>query len=289
MYKNSIVIHKKFGKGTVKNIVNGSNCKFINIRFKNKEAQFIFPDAFEKHLQFEDEDLQAAVMEELYGRNDAQAPVESELSTDLSISNNAVALPKSRQKKTKRAGDAKTGIYILNFQAPSSFDELLWAYEQGDKKTNLELLLDDVKTGITGWSVPTYAEVGDTILFMLASSSIDTYHLKGAINEAAALQEWKVYDYGTEEREKYRKYAGKILCVGKIKSFPQEDGYVEMYNQRLIFAEIGDLQMLENQVHYKEFKDYISINRFGSVTGVKQDQWDKLKELLLIKNPGLCV
>ena len=42
MYKNSIVIHKQFGKGTVKSIVNSANCRFVNDWFKNKEAAELF-------------------------------------------------------------------------------------------------------------------------------------------------------------------------------------------------------------------------------------------------------
>ena len=289
MYKNRTVIHKKFGKGIVKSIINGSSCRFIIVRFNKKEAQFVFPDAFENHLRFEDEALQAAVIDELHGRNDTLASIQRDTSAGVGISNTSSPIRnKNTQRQSKRTGDSKTGIYILNFQAPSTYDDLLWFYEECDKKTNLEFLIEDAKKdGETGWSVPTYAETGDTVIFMLASSSIDTYHLNGAINETAALQDWTVYDFGIKEREKYKKYAGKILCIGKIINFPSDRDEEREYNQRLIMADIGNLQFLENPVPFKEFRDFISINRFGSVTGINRDQWIRLKELLKQKNPGL--
>ena len=282
MYKNAAVRHIKFGKGAVTKIVNGSNCRFIKVKFKSKEVQFIFPDAFEKHLRFEDEKLQAAVMKELRGEEITQAPVRQSVSTESSHT-----LTGNRPKSSKRAAPSRIGVYILNFQGPSTYDDLVWVYNDCDKKTNLEELFEDAETGTTCWSVPTYAGIGDTVLFMLASSSIDTYHMNGAVNEAAELSDWKIYEFGKAEREKYRKYAGKILCVGKITGFSKEDEPDEEFNQRLIYADIGNLQMLENPVPLKDFRDFININRFWSVTSLKQEQWDKLKKLLVSRNPDI--
>lgn len=48
------VIHKAFGIGTVKEILDGK----ITIEFEQCEKQFVFPDVFEKFLKVEDDSLQ---------------------------------------------------------------------------------------------------------------------------------------------------------------------------------------------------------------------------------------
>lgn len=284
MYKNAAVRHNKFGKGTVIKIVEGSNCRFIIVKFKSKEVQFMFPDAFEKHLCFEDEKLQSAVMRELRGEAEPQMPARQIVSTGSGRTS-----ARTSARSSKKSAASRIGVYILNFQGPSTYDDLVWVYNECDKKTNLEELFEGVETGTTCWSVPTYAEIGDTILFMLASSSIDTYHMNGAVNAAAELSDWKIYEFGKAEREKYRKYAGKILCIGSITGFSEEDDPDEEFNQRLIYADIGNLQMLDNPISIKDFRDYININRFWSVTSLKQEQWDKLKALLMSQNPDIKI
>lgn len=60
--------------------------------------------------------------------------------------------------------------YILNFTAPLDLDDVQYFYQTG-KKSNIDFLLEDFKTGKTEWSVPKQAIPGDNVFFMCAKSA----------------------------------------------------------------------------------------------------------------------
>lgn len=94
-------------------------------------------------------------------------------------------------------------------------------------------------------------------------------------------------EFGEQEQEKYREYAGKIICIGELISDP-ENKYDENPS-RMSYADIGNLQLLEEPIASKEISDYLPLNRFGSVTAVKQEQWAILKKLILERNPSISL
>lgn len=279
-YENNAVIHRTYGRGIITSISD----KYIWVRFTEKETKFAFPGVFEKYLTFEERELQEQIEKELSKKTDITIlEGHQAISDQRTCQNTDIKDIPGKNRRNSWIRDSETGIYILNFQAPTTYSALKRCYYEWDGRTNLEELLDSDEEESVGWSVPRYAEVGDRVIFLCARSSIDSNHLNKAIREAEEYEDWDVADFGIDEREEYKEYAGKFLCVGKIHGFyPGKE-----YNQSLVFAEIGELQFMENLVTSKEVNSYIKLNSFGSVTSLNRDQWDKLKTLFKERNPEM--
>ena len=281
-YLNQMVLHKTLGKG----IIIAESETIIIVRFGDKEIKFSFPDCFERFLEFRDQKLQDEIMKVIKKKHDVAKQKEAEEKQQFYEQRQKIqkTIGSSTTKRSK--GSAATGIYILNFQGPTSYDDLKWFYEENDEKTNLEALLEDAEEGTTYWTVPKYAKVGDRVLFYCASTSTDTYHLGNAIYEATERRDKKMMAVGERERRMYSSYAGTIMCTGIITGNPYKPSD-SAWGEKLLSAEIGKLQLIDNAVTSREINHYLKINRYNSVTSVKPEQWKPLKELIMKRNPSI--
>lgn len=168
-------------------------------------------------------------------------------------------------------------IFIASFSNTRELSDIKYSYDKY-RNTNINVILDAFKDGETRWSVPKNAAPGDTIVFMCSKTARDNL-----VNATANIPD----DYGEdfkafvkEQKEIYKQYSGYIIGYGTVSSFPKYEGDWFM-------SDISELVQLENMVFISEFKSFIKVTQFGSITYINDDQWDLLKSLINRKNPGL--
>ena len=281
-YVNQKVQHKTLGAGTIV----AETDRAIVVQFNTREVKFSFPESFDGFLVFQNKELQSMIEKQIAEKKKIILQKEAEEKKQFEDQRQLMKRTIGSTAQRKAKGSAATGIYILNFQGPTSYDDLKWFYEENDEKTNLEALLGDAEEGHTYWTVPKFAKVGDRVLFYCASTSTDTYHLGNAIYEATERRDKKMMAFGERERRMYSSYAGTIMCTGIITDNPYKPSD-SAWSEKLLYAEIGKLQLIDNAVTSKEINHYLKINRYNSVTSVKPEQWKPLKELIMKRNPSI--
>lgn len=168
-YIGETVVHKTLGTGKV---IDQSGNK-ITVKFAEKEAKFVFPDCFESILTFSDSGIQESVEDKLQEKNEEKRKIEKAEAEKKETERY------QRRKLTERyvsifdrpRSSGSSGVYILNFQSPSTYDDLKNCYELYNKETNLEGLFSSIHGGSVIWSVPDYARKGELVLFHCAVSS----------------------------------------------------------------------------------------------------------------------
>lgn len=63
IFAGKVVEHKKYGKGLIENI--DESYLVVNFKDADKISTFVYPDAFEKFIVFEDKDIQAVANKHL--------------------------------------------------------------------------------------------------------------------------------------------------------------------------------------------------------------------------------
>lgn len=157
---------------------------------------------------------------------------------------------------------------IINFQAPKDYDEFLY-YIENYSGTNLDFILEDVKTGETEWSVDKNATVGDTIYFMCAKTSVD--HMRHVVVETRKFGNEEELVLAQNEFSLYQQYAGHIIAMGNI----LEEPYIASDDGRSWMAKVS-VNLLEKSVSIDEFRSFITISRTGSITKISDNQNSQL-------------
>ena len=275
-YIGKKVTHKTLGDG---NIIDQDATK-ITVQFKEKTSKFVYPDCFKTFLVLEDSVLQENALTDMADKEAEQEHIKKE-QADYERVQRAVIHRAVGPSSSKRSGGGNgAGVYVLNFNAPSSLGELRDGFYDWNEGTNLDALLNNAKEGNTVyWTVPEYAHEGDTVLFYCAKTSIDSNHLGFAIRQARENGYDDIAEYGEREREAYKKYAGKILCTGEIVGDPDRSES-DWVSTKMMVAEIGELHILKEPIAVNEIEDILKINRYGSTTSVQKDQWVRLKKLI---------
>lgn len=75
------VIHKTFGRGTIC----GVDGAYIAVLFTCGEKRFVFPDAFDGFLKFEDETAQREIAEMIKSMKDEKRKISDELVNSISV------------------------------------------------------------------------------------------------------------------------------------------------------------------------------------------------------------
>ncbi|MGN0154914.1 MAG: hypothetical protein ACI4D0_03720 [Lachnospira sp.] len=139
------------------------------------------------------------------------------------------------------------------------------------------------------WTMPKWALTNDIVFFFHAKTAIQI--IRGL--ESGLKKNREQYDYDvlmeglSHSRELYHKYGGKIFAVGRVLGRPYyDDGewQEDLHWRGKIYAEIGDIQILQNPVDIKEFSDFIMISRQSAITSVVGDDFEKLKNVILKTN-----
>ena len=169
-------------------------------------------------------------------------------------------------------------IYINNFNSSRNLSELIYQFIEF-KSTNINGLLKDFEDGETEWSVPKTTNPGDIVIFMCANSAYK--NLSAAVSHTPPDCSQDFLDFVAEQKALYLKHSGFLLGCGIVKSMPYYDDDGRWY------AIIDQLQKFDNPVCYDDFKSFIALNKFGSITVLKDEQWKRLQWLIHRLNPEL--
>ena len=150
--------------------------------------------------------------------------------------------------------------FILNFNAPRSFEDILYFFETS-KGSNLTLLMQDFEAGETSWSVPKYAMPGDTVLFMCAKSA--RANLGMAASHLPAHVSQNLLKFIGEQKKEYQRYSGSLIGCGVINTKPVYDA-----DNKWWVSDIGQLFRFAESVRIDDFRSFITISSRGSVTAL---------------------
>ena len=169
-------------------------------------------------------------------------------------------------------------ILIFNISRYSSLADIKYYYDTSGE-TNIDIILRDFTTGTTEWSVPEKAIPGDTVLFYCGSTArknlgLLTSHIPA--NYGAGFRA-----FVDQQKALYKKYSGYILGYGVITSSPVFDSSAGRW-----YSIISQLRQFMNPIHIDSFRSFITIPQ-GSYTTINNNQWERLKWLLNLTNPGV--
>lgn len=176
------------------------------------------------------------------------------------------------------------GAFIANFQSPIEIEDLIDRYNKGSI-TNIEMILNHKDYEPLEWTVDRYSEVNDIVFFMCAKTSVNHMgHLVSVAKEEAE----EILAYAKKEREVYKKYAGKIVAIGKVAKEPFEtddSGWESPAWRTTFYAEIKNIKLLDNPIDISDFRDFIYVSRTGSITKLKKEQEQQLLNVIRNNNP----
>ena len=169
-------------------------------------------------------------------------------------------------------------IYIANFTISRELSDVEYYFNNGEK-TNIDYILEDFVSGITNWSCPQKAQLGDVVVFMCAKTARNNIGM--ANSHIPANYSQRFLNFVVQQKNLYKKYSGYILGFGTVASTPSFD-----VDSNRWYADIDHLQQFPIPVYIDEFRSFISISTTSSITYLKSEQWERLRWLVNQKNPG---
>ena len=181
--------------------------------------------------------------------------------------------------------------FVANMTAPFDLDELYYTTIECGSCLLPDLILY-MDYDYTEWTSPRWAKIGDVVFFMLAGSS--RTRLTAIRTEFNKRQ----YEYDEYERNwlrfwinhglaLHKFYGGKIFALGRITGSPfvqKADPDDKQHWKSNIYAAINEIHILDNPISIDEFRDFITISRQSSITGVFGKEYDQLMDLIASKN-----
>ena len=190
--------------------------------------------------------------------------------------------------------DSKENLYvnahINNISFPTSIEELeYFIYEHG--MYNVENVLTEPDTN---WTIPRSAKIGDIVLFFHAKTAIA--RITALITQVKGLEENSGHDktllleWLERARGLFKLYGGKIFAVARVTGSPEywsrDKNSVFHWGGR-VYADVGDVVVLENPVDISEFNTFIKVSRQSSITPLPSKEFEGLRQILRAKNTGL--
>lgn len=161
--------------------------------------------------------------------------------------------------------------FIVNFLGPSA-DEIRSGYVD-----SLNYLLDN--DGSVNWIVGKKSKRGDRVLFYCAS--VSNARLGKVEKEIKQDTDRQLLEKTKKIRNAYKKYQGKIMALGTVISDAEDYDNNGEYE-----SEIGDIVILNRPLDYAIFKDINKINSYGAITYLKEENYNKLFQMIVNDNPG---
>ena len=181
--------------------------------------------------------------------------------------------------------------HINNISFPTSIEELeVYVYEHGMYNVE-DILTDDKNT----WTVPRSAKIGDVVLFYHAKTAIA--RITALITQVKALPEESghdkllLLDWLDRARNLFKQYGGKIFAIARVTGSPEywpakKAGDIYHWHGR-IYADVGDIAVLEKPVDISEFNDFIKVSRQSAITPLPSEEFRRLRKLIGDKNVNL--
>lgn len=169
---------------------------------------------------------------------------------------------------------------INNISFPKTVDELEWFIKERGCFNVENILYDDR----VEWTVPRWILPNDIVFYFHAKTAIQTIRRL----EIEIEKNQELYDYDTlmdgldRARRLYELYGGKIFAVSRVIGAPchvDDESKIVHWKGR-IYAEIGDIQILENPIDINDFSDFIMLSRQSAVTTVLGENFERLKRMI---------
>lgn len=178
--------------------------------------------------------------------------------------------------------------HINNISFPTTLEELeYFIFEHG--QYNVEDILTEPDTN---WTVPRSAKIGDIVLF---------FHAKTAISRITALitqvknlpdetehNKTLLLDWLERARALFKQYGGKVFAIGRVTGSPEYWDADEVDNpyhwQGRVYADVGDIVVLDNPVDISEFNSFIKVSRQSAITPLPGKEFDELRDIIAGKN-----
>ena len=181
--------------------------------------------------------------------------------------------------------------HINNISFPTSIEGLeVFVYEHG--MYNIEDVLTNPDTN---WTVPRSAKIGDIVLFFHAKTAIS--RITALITQVRDLHDGSKHDrpllleWLERARSLYKTYGGKIFAVGRVTGSPEywpTDGDNSTYHWgNRIYADVGDIVVLENPIDICEFNSFIKVSRQSAITPLPAREFTELRKVIQGRNNNL--
>jgi len=181
--------------------------------------------------------------------------------------------------------------HVNNISFPTSIEELeYFMYEHG--MYDVESILTDIDSN---WTVPNYAKIGDIVLFFHAKTAIA--RITALITKVKALPENSEHDKSLllewldRARCLYKQYGGKIFAIARVTGRPEyfaSDGQNDDFHWKgRIYADIGNIVILNDPIDISEFNSFIKISRQSGITPLPSAEFERLREIISKKNDNL--
>ncbi len=169
-------------------------------------------------------------------------------------------------------------IIIANFNVSKKLADVKYDYD--NNYSSIDSILDDFTGGTTSWSVSRNTVPGDIVVFMCAKEA--RHNLGMATSHIPASYGQSFVNWVNNQKATYQKYSGCILGYGVVSSYPTQDPYSNYW-----MADIKQLKQFIIPIHIDEFRSFITIARTNSITKIDDEQWERLKWVVNLKNPGM--
>lgn len=188
-------------------------------------------------------------------------------------------------------GKSFVNAHINNISFPKTIEELeYFIYERGTY--NVEDVINEIVDGYTIWTVPRSSAIGDVVLYFHAKTAIQwirkletaTKLLDKEEHDIELLSRWL-----SKARQLYSLYGGKIFAIGRINSRPETEDQEDecLHWSGRVYANVGDLFLLDNPVDISEFNSFILVSRQSAITPLPATEYERLKNIIISKNPQL--
>lgn len=190
-----------------------------------------------------------------------------------------------------KAENPYVNAHINNISFPNCIEELeVFVYQHG--MFNIE---DILTNSDTNWTIPRSAKIGDIVLFFHAKTAIS--RITALITQVRALPDSAEHDrpllldWLERARGLFKIYGGKIFAIARVTGAPEywmTDGSENTYHWgNRIYADIGDIVVLDSPVDISEFNSFIKVSRQSAITPLPAKEFNELRDVIRSKNNNL--
>ena len=181
--------------------------------------------------------------------------------------------------------EAPIQAFINSIALPYTIEDLLFFIKTDNRLLDPEqILLHSSEV----WSVPRWCKKGDIVLFMITVSSAQAIsHIRAEMKRQRAHMQpddYRFLNFGVMREESiYGRYGGTIFAVGRVAgNIERETG------DKRVYAKVNDIVILDQPLHYDQFKEKVPVSKGGSITPVYSDKYSFLKDQMSQMNtlPG---
>ena len=171
--------------------------------------------------------------------------------------------------------EAPVQAFINSIALPGNIEDLLYFIKGGDGLLNPEQILLNTSEV---WSVPRWCKKGDIVLFMITVTSLQAIsHIRAEMKkERDYIQpdDYRYLNFGLMREESiYDRYGGTIFAIGRVA------GNIEKVSgDKWVYARVDDIVILDQPLHYDQFKEKVPVSKGGSITPVYAEKYSLLKD-----------